>query len=282
MMKMKQLVLDLNKILRKEIESNVTNKRYIKDKVIEANKKFGFPPRVITDFISNRGEVSSFDYFTWFVLASVIKEEIIPDFFTDIEIEQYKNERYREVAPVFPLVIEAVQIRDDQWVGKITVKDLMKLRDNHLIHYNENTQRTLRRIVRGNTETYKIYVNNGAIKNIKESFLTGTYIPNMLTLNIPETSDFSYKNGKLTITEMEYFDILDGYHRYRAISDIYNQDKDFDYDMELRIVCFPEEKARQFIWQEDQKTKMRKIDSDQLNSNNAGNQVATSLNQSLP
>ena len=58
------------------------------------------------------------------------------------------------------------------------------------------------------------------------------------------------------------------------------QNRDFDYEMELRIVQFDEEKARRFIWQEDQKTKMRKIDSDSMDSVRASNKVVDRMNNS--
>lgn len=62
-------------------------------------------------------------------------------------------------------------------------------------------------------------------------------------------------------------------HRYIAISDLSNLNEDFDYPMELRSTMFSESKAQQMIWQKDQKTKMRKIESDSLNQNNFANQV---------
>jgi hypothetical protein len=51
--------------------------------------------------------------------------------------------------------------------------------------------------------------------------------------------------------------------------------------MELRIVNFTEDKAKQFIWQEDQKTQMRKIDSKSMNMNSSANIVVTRLNENV-
>jgi hypothetical protein len=50
--------------------------------------------------------------------------------------------------------------------------------------------------------------------------------------------------------------------------------------MELRITNFPDNKALQMIWQEDQKTKMRKIDSDTYNQTLYGTKIADFLNMS--
>ncbi len=156
----------------------------------------------------------------------------------------------------------------------------MKLRDAKLINYNENTQRTLRRIIKGTEEKYSIAINYKQVHAIEESFESGVYISNTITLNIPSEADFDYIDGRLIINSIEHFDIIDGYHRYLALSNINKKNPNFNIVMELRIVCFSEEKAKQFIWQEDQKTKMKKIDSDLMNRNNNGNQVVTLLNQS--
>lgn len=86
------------------------------------------------------------------------------------------------------------------------------------------------------------------------------------------------KNKQLVVHNADCLDILDGYHRYIAMSKAYSHDPKFDYDMELRIVQFSEEKARRFIWQEDQKTKMRKIDSDAMNVVKLSNKIVDRIN----
>ena len=48
--------------------------------------------------------------------------------------------------------------------------------------------------------------------------------------------------------------------------------------MEIRIVSFTEEKAKQFIYQKDQKTKMKQIDSAAMNQHSPANTVVTQLN----
>ena len=62
------------------------------------------------------------------------------------------------------------------------------------------------------------------------------------------------------------------------MSKLYNLDGTFDYSMELRIVSFSEGKAKHFVWQEDQKTKMRKTDSDSFNQYSEANKIVQRLN----
>ena len=159
----------------------------------------------------------------------------------------------------------------------------MKLRKAQLINYNANAQRTLQKIVKGERSYYKITLNKDAISKITESMNNGNYIPNTITLNMPETADFSYDDSKciLTIKSLDHFDISDGYHRYIAMGQLKDKNPDFNYPMELRIVMFSEDKVKQFIYQEDQKTKMKKIDSDSMNMNAPENLVVERLNRDV-
>ena len=215
--------------------------------------------------------------FVSFCMLSVIDEPKIRLCFTEKEIQTFQNSKFKTDKVKFPIKWKMMQVSEDQWIGTISVKQLMLLRNEQLINYNENAQRKLKRVVAGEEEWWTIDVNHDAVNKIVESYRNGTYIPNTITLNIPEDSEFHYDGDTLIINEISSFDILDGYHRYVAMSYISNVDKKFDYDMELRVVSFSEEKARQFIWQEDQKTKMNKIDSESLNQNNPANQVTQML-----
>ena len=62
---------------------------------------------------------------------------------------------------------------------------------------------------------------------------------------------------------------------------LHDKNPDFNYPMELRIVMFSEDKVKQFIYQEDQKTKMKKIDSDSMNMNAPENLVVERLNRDV-
>ena len=202
---------------------------------------------------------------------------LVARYFSQDEIAKYKKYKYVTTKIKFPLAFDATQITDSQWIGRITVQDLMKLQP--IIKYNENTQRSLKRETLGEVEIYSIFLNRHALDEITESYQNNTYIPNTITLNIPEDVDFRYENGQLIFKSLESLDILDGYHRYVAMTNLWNVDNEFDYVMEVRWVCFGEDKARQFIWQEDQKTKMTKVESAAFNQNDPGNQLINMLNQ---
>jgi hypothetical protein len=177
------------------------------------------------------------------------------------------------------------QVTDDQWIGKITVDMLMKLRQTQMLNYNINAQRTLKRVINGDKETYKISLNQKAVKSISEHYKDKTFVPNTITLNIPleSDSDFYYDEEKcsLVINSLDSFHISDGFHRYIAACQTRDLDENFNYPMELRIVNWDDTKAQSFIWQEDQRTPIRKIDSRSMNMNRAANIVVTRVNENI-
>lgn len=285
MIKERELLYDQ---ITKKCEMMLKNVKVYKSLIEEYCTKlyslYNIPFNISIDILTLKADIKDYDDFILFaVTKTTFKDKnIIKEFFSSSEISEYSKKKYLVEKIKFPIKWNMVQVSEDQWIGAITVKELMALRDARLIHYNENTQRPLTRKTINGEEFYRITINETAVQGIIDSYLKGTYISNTITLNIPETADMSYQNGELIIRNIDKFDILDGYHRYLAIQRIYAEDKSFDYTMEFRLVCFPEEKAKQFIWQEDQKTKMSKIDSDSLNQNSIANQIVNRLNQKSP
>jgi hypothetical protein len=213
-------------------------------------------------------------------MLSGLASDEVGKYFTDDEIKMFSAEKFEKPEFELPLVFKnMVQISQDQWIGRITAKELMALKEAQVIKYNENTQRTMKRIVRGESRYYKIALNEKSVREIKEALESGIYISDDITLNMPvETTEFTYNKGNITISELDKLDIIDGYHRYIAISRAMLENEDFDYPMELRLVNYSEEKAKQLIYQKDQKTKMRQVDSAALNQYNPANIVIDQLN----
>ena len=276
------------KQIKESIQKIVYNRSQIQDVVLQLHSRYGIAIGDIMDYISGQTDVNKADTFTLFVLACGIDEilehsNITEKIFTEVEIKEFSSQRIEPDELEFPIMIKCIQINDDQWIGMENVKFLMKLRDAQKINYNTNAQRAMKRIVRGGNEFYRISINNAAVKKIKDLLKRGVFIPNTITLNIPMDSDYSYnsKKNELVIRDLKYFDIADGYHRYLAMSQLYSEDSEFDYPIEIRIISFSDDKIKQFIFQEDQKTRMRKIDSDSMNMDSASNIVAERLNRNI-
>jgi hypothetical protein len=219
------------------------------------------------------------------VELDIVRSSTISKYFTDKEIELYKDSRYEEERLTFPLEFDMIQIEEDHWIGTIDVDTLVSLGKEQLLCYNPETQRPMQKLVRGKTEYWRITLDQNAVESIADSFRKGKFVPNALTINIPYDSnaDFTYdaERKKFIIHSAERLDIIDGYHRYIAACMVKDEDPNFYYSMELRIVNFSTSKAQQFIFQEDQKTKMRKIDSDSYDTSSAANAVVARINENM-
>lgn len=280
----------LEKHLEEYILSFISDRNFLQQIYDVANEKYNIPRSITSDYMTLRLPLKEATEFLLYCFTDVIETErkvhksILPRYYTEQEIKYYSTSKYEVDTFKFPMIFKMIQTNDNQWIGKITIHELMELRNAQLINYNTNAQRTMQKIVRGDDEIYKVSINNSAIKSIKELYKSGIYIPTPFTLNIPEDSNanfyYNQKKNELVIEKIDHFDITDGYHRYLAACEISDVEPDFDYTMELRIVNWSDEKAKQFIWQEDQKTKMRKLDSDSLDMSNPANIVAERLNNS--
>lgn len=283
MLKAKQ---DLCDYLHQKCKGVIFDNATINNIVETINEKYDVPTGLATDMIVGRKKLENFNEYMLFVLLDgfdiVNKENWKATFYTKIEIAGYSRTRYEDINISFPIRIKCINVDADQWVGATDVQFLMQLRKAQLINYNVNAQRTMRRIVKGEKVSYKITLNKSAIDNIKKSFLNNIYIPNTITLNIPEETEYDFyyddKTCELVIENLTHFDISDGYHRYIAMCQLVDSNPEFDYKMELRIINFSTEKVKQFIYQEDQKTKMRKIDSRSMNVNSPANIIVDRLN----
>ena len=258
-----------------------------------ANETYNIPKGIVSDLISRRMSMSEASEFILFILLDSIynilrsdkKIKSIDEFYTMQEAQYYRKSKYENNNIKFPLIFKMIQVENDQWIGKITVKTLMELRKAQLINYNTNAQRTMKKIVRGDKEIYKITLNQNAVKSISQHFQNNTFIPNTITLNIPldSNNDFYYNKDdcSLVINSLDHFDNTDGFHRYIAACQTSDIDENFNYSMELRIVNWDDSKAQSFVWQENQKTQLKKIDSESLNMNKTSNIIVERLNNNV-
>jgi hypothetical protein len=267
--------------LNNRFKLGLSHKKLLSHWVSYAKEKYDMPEKISTDYLTLRKDIFGSSPFVYFILAdAVLPEYELREYFTETEIKELSKTKWHTEKIEFPLRFSMIKVNDEQFIGSISVKTLMLLKDAQLINYNENAQRTMTHIVRGDIEYYQISLNKEAVSAIMNSYENDLYIPNVVTLNLPEDADYYYDNKKkeLVIRSTEYLDILDGYHRYIAMSKITSLNPDFDYEMELRIVQFQDDKAKRFIWQEDQKTKMKKVESEAFNTSKASNKIVSRLN----
>lgn len=284
MLKQKELLVsDIQKYFNK-IVFNTKKQNLIID---YCHEDFAYPEDLISDYLRGQKEIASANMEVLYCVAKAIdrnsKLSLVDEYFTSAEKSALQSYQYETQEIKFPIRFKMIPISSDSWIGPITAKELIALYQQQLINYNANTQRALKYVFRHGKSSYKIEVNKTAVQQIAELLKSGQYIPNTLTLNIPldeEGNDFYYSTvtSELVINRINKFDILDGYHRLLAIFQVENSNSDFDYSMELRVTNYDENKAKQFIFQEDQKTKMKKIDSDAYNIYSHASRVINKLN----
>lgn len=237
-------------------------------------EKYKIPPSIIGDIIFER-EVFDEKYSTGninylFAILDGIdhftKRKNIKKYFEPVEIEEYSKFKYHEKKVNLSKGIRALKVNENQYIVVKDIDFLMDLRKANLLVYNARTQRPLKKRTRGDDAAYEIYLSKSACRSIQERYEEYKFIPNVITLNILLKENpgcvIDYKEDQLRIKNLNHFDVLDGYHRYYAICEIIDKkDPTFNYPVILQITCFDEIKARDFIFQEDHKTKMRKVDS---------------------
>lgn len=262
--------------------SQIDDNKVFQDYCIKLEKQFDLPISLSSDILSLRKDLSEIDRFTLFAITYILNHQLLTRYFTEIEIKNYSTQKYKDENKVqFPIKLDMFEVKPDQWIGVSSVKFLMQLRDEQYINYNANTQRALSIMVKDGKEVYRPSVDIKAVKEIEKAYQSGAFIPNTISLNInqdDENANFEFKNNVLTIYSITAFDIFDGYHRYLGMGRNYDRNNDFDYPTELRITNFSVSKAKQFIYQEDHKTKMKKIVQATYDQQNSGNIVCDRLN----
>lgn len=274
----------LNTYLEKQL-AKLTKPTARRELYKQISDKFNISPVKISDMVTFKKDIREFTNFEVFAVLYFINDKALSKYFTENEIQRYSNERCDSQTLNLPIILEGmVQICDDQWIGKTTVKTLMNLKNSRMINYDENEQRIYKIVQSGDSVAKRIWINNASVASIKDAMEREKYIPDVITLNMPiDGSEFTYseedKALKIQSLPDGMFNLIDGYHRYLAMSQISNFNETFDYPLELRIVNYSTEKVEQFIWQNDQKTRMRKVDSDTYDQYSLCNRIAQRINQ---
>lgn len=255
-----------------------------------AYDKYNLPRGLASDLICFRMDMSEASEFILFclyesIIAMTSSKDDLDAFYTETEIAHYSKSRYKEDKLALPLRLKMIQVTDDQWIGSINSRLLMKFRAAQKINYNTNAQRVLTQVVHGDKVMYKITLNQSSVNEIRSKLEDNTFIPNSITLNLSTEigNEFYYDNdsNELVITKLKYFYIPDGFHRYIAICKASDKNKDFDFNMELRIVDWDDARSLSFINQEDKRNKMKRVDVESMDMSKLSNIIVERLNNNI-
>ena len=286
-------------MLRSENLYKVLDKYFVQ---IQKNSYF---KREVKKFLMEKYEYSDIEYMQY-IIGAKSKDEIpdnemywlidafnnvfkanmeIKTFFSDKEIIRFSNLKADYLkAEIYPIKISPViEIAEDQWVTKISIDLLKEFYDNQLIIYNPRTQRQLKQMRRGQDVLYTIDIVSSSVKAIEGLMDKGEFVPNALTLNLnvddPEV-DFDIIGSELVLNSGK-FDIIDGFHRFRAAINTKIKNPDFQFNFILNIMNFTEDKACQYIEQEDKRNKISKSYLASMDKSSSTNIIIDKLNNTL-
>ena len=219
--------------------------------------------------------------------SNLVKDFKIKDIFTDKEIQKYSKSKFENITEtIYPISFKVLKISDDQWLSTISSKKLFELYKNQIINYNKNTQRPLKEVTKHGIKTYKINKNKQSVNAIKEDLKKGLFIPNCLTFNInmdnPSNEYYVDEENRELVLENGQFDLIDGFHRYSAITELLLENPDIEFNFGIWIMNFDENKSCRFIAQEDKRNKINKTYTkslDALNGDNFSSRIIQVLNE---
>ncbi|KAA9007315.1 hypothetical protein F4V43_02180 [Paenibacillus spiritus] len=210
----------------KEIKAS----RKKKNEVNKHLKELGVALGVFDDIVSGKQPISSLSLSLLCLITEaiyvVIKNDAVsPDhWFTDNEVDTAKrniSQIFKEEKLELPLIFERVIKSDDtNYMTELPITMLVKMVNSQMIIYDYDTQRSAKYIQSQNGVVPTPDVNPESVKDIAEEMTNGTYLQDVIALNIysNEVEPLSYNEKKMTLTVNEgaVISILDGYHRLQG------------------------------------------------------------------
>ncbi|QSF43472.1 DNA sulfur modification protein DndB [Paenibacillus tianjinensis] len=177
--------------------------------------------------------------------------------FTNKEISYAKkelsnnNETNRIILPIALENVEIVNI--DNYITKIKMVDLVQWFHSQLIIYDFETQRSAKFKTGKNGVVPVPDINLKSVKDIADNMLNGTYLEDMITLNIysdeTEAVEYNPKTRILTINEQAAISILDGFHRLQGGVRACATNPELEQMMILSIRSYDTDTAKKYFGQ---------------------------------
>jgi hypothetical protein len=212
--------------------------------------------------------------------TSELKEEL---YFNLPEIKLYKN----------PLNIKEVysdtyfepflRPHGNKFTVTITASLLEKMVDAGQTRYNPETQRDLIKVTNNGIEYMAINQNDDSIQEIYDLLDSGDYDCDPITLNI--NTDINLEEdmlpkiigSKLKISNKAIIDIIDGWHRTKAILMYKRTHSNWDFGFTAQIVTYSTKKAKEFVVLQDKKNHLTKQQTTRENKRDEANFIITRL-----
>jgi hypothetical protein len=262
---------------RAELENNlrevIEQVKYKRRNIELVNKylsQFDIPAGTFNEIAKTDSPINKLDVTILCLLTLAVFEvsqdaDIRPeDFFTPREIEEakkYKQENNSDID--LPITLyDVLQLDYENYLTTIKMSDLMKFYHSGLIVYDFETQRSPSyKKGRGEGIVPVPDINLTAVREITEHMLNGTYLPDVMTLNVfgeDEPISYNPKTKTFIINKESVISILDGFHRLQAGIRATSENPELPLVMGLAIKTFDTDTARKFFGQINSATPVRK------------------------
>jgi hypothetical protein len=212
--------------------------------------------------------------------TSELKEEL---FFNPPEIKLYekplnKKEVYSDTA--FEPFLNPNR---NKFAVDLPVVSFERFIDSGQARYNPETQRDLIKVTSDGIEYMAININNDSVNDIYKLLESGDYDCDPITLNINTDINLDedmlpkVRGNKLIIPSGAIIDIIDGWHRTKAILKYKRLHPDWDFKFTVQIVMWSTKKAKEYVVLQDMKNHLTKQQITRDNKNDEANFIINRL-----
>lgn len=168
------------------------------------------------------------------------------------EAERYDENVFRH-KDLFPYTLPDIVSRDGEFAGFISVQDINKLFSNRKINYNFDLQREPTKVKRYDSVMLVPTLNMANVNDITESLLQGKQFKTTIVLNAAigtakAGQEIIYNDNKKTLTFMPgaKIDIVDGYHRCKAVQNALIKNPNLQFYFEILVLNTDTAGARRY------------------------------------
>ncbi|MFE6075703.1 DNA sulfur modification protein DndB [Paenibacillus sp. NPDC057886] len=177
---------------------------------------------------------------------------------------------------------DVIKIKDDSYVTKISVKQLVKMFESQLIIYDYEAQRGANYKVNKSGGIVKTPVlNKASVKRIAGKMSTNDYFEDMITLNVYSTEieplTFHEEQRTLIINNGSIISIVDGFHRLQGAVAALHLNPNLELDLILSIRSYDQPTAQKFFGQLNTINVLNKVRRNELSQVRMSDKVVSNL-----
>ncbi|WP_411735116.1 DNA sulfur modification protein DndB [Paenibacillus sp. M2] len=177
---------------------------------------------------------------------------------------------------------DVIKIKDDSYVTKISVKQLVKMFESQLIIYDYEAQRGANYKVNKSGGIVKTPVlNKASVKRIAGKMSTNDYFEDMITFNVYSTEieplTFNEEQKTLIINNGSIISIVDGFHRLQGAVAALHLNPNLELDLILSIRSYDQPTAQKFFGQLNTINVLNKVRRNELSQVRMSDKVVSNL-----